>query len=817
MKKLKKIFAVVAVLLAGLVVALLVLANVLITPERVRQTILPLAEENLQRKIDLGDVKVSLLSGVEIHGLTIYEKDSDDIFIATDLVRLKYQLLPLLAMKVVIDEVRLEKPIIRVVRFVNGQFNFSDLLVETDADGINLDPTSDRSSQDTAAKDTGSTPITLLVSQILVQDGQLTFLDRVLNDQAPYRYEISNLQLAAKGVSLTGQVPLAIKCEINGSPLTIDGQISLQPLGGDFNIELQNLDVVAFKPYFQEYLPGELGGIKLNFKSTLAGTLDEVLLKGKVSISELDMRLDVIPDMPLNNAQLSVNYGLVFTPKQDELLIHTLDFDYNGIKVNTKGEVSELKNKLVFDLTIIIPKLQIRQALNAIPQGLVADVSALDPAGSLSVEASVSSRTENPAEGLAGLLKFATIDLENVQATAGGQRPAFTGRLFIIDDQLSSKGLKVRLGDNEANINIKVNGIYSRPIVVRADISSDHFLLEPLLQGSAGSALAADQSNSGTEEKRSVKEAEEVGPFDIPLYATGAITVAETTWKGLAVKNFLAQYELKDNVLNLIRIDGQVAGGTFNNSARVDLGEKGLAYSAKLDLKAVQTDQLLTAFIPGAAGSLSGAMDLTLALDGRGSQWQFLSHNLSGLGKMQIAGGRLISPALVEGLSSFLQLPELNDIQFDDFAAQFKILDGKIMLDSQMLSSKLKLFPKGTVGLDGSLNLGLDTRLSPELSSKLDHKGGVTSYLADKDGWTRMPLLLKGSFASPSFGLDLKGVQEQAAKAVTNELGRQLDKLLNRQSSSQGSDQQPIDGKTSSEKDSTRKLLQDSLQKLFGN
>ena len=813
MKKWKKILAVVVALLAVFIVALLVLANVLITPERVRQTILPLAEENLQRKIDLGDIKVSLFSGIEIQGLTIYEKDSDEVFVATDQVRLKYQLLPLLAMKVVIDEVRLEKPTIRVVRFSDGQFNFSSLLGEVEADDRSQDLASNETSKDAASKDTGSTPITLLVSQVLVQDGQLVFLDHVLNNQAPYRYEVSALRIEAKGVSLTGKVPLAIKCEINGSPLTLDGQVSLQPLGGDFNVELQNLDVVAFKPYFQEALPGELGGLKLNFKSTVAGTMDEIFLKGKVSFSELDLRLDSMPDVPLKNAQLNVNYGLVFTPKQEKLQIHDLDLDYNGIKVNTKGVLTELMNSPTLDLTVTVPGLQIRQAINAIPQGLMADVSSLDPAGELSVEASLSGRVDDSS----ALLKSATIDLDNVQATTGGQRPAFSGRLLLVGDQLSSEGLQVRLADNKADINLKASQLYSRPIIVTADISSDLFLLEPLLLGSAGTVAATDQSNGGTEGKRSTKETEEIGPFDIPLYATGAITVAETVWKGLAVKNFLAQYELKDNVLNLIRIDGQVAGGTFNNSARVDLGKKGLAYSAKLGLKAIQTDPLLTAFVPKAAGSLSGAMDLTFALDGRGTQWKSLSRNLSGIGDMYIADGRLVSPGLVNGLSSFLRLPELNDIQFDDFTGQFKIVDGKVVLDSQMLSSKLKLFPKGTIGLDGSLNLGLDTRLSAELSLKLDKKGSITSYLADKDGWTRMPLLLKGSFTSPSFRLDPKGVQDQASKLISNELSRQLDKLLKRQSSSQETGQQQTEGETSSEKDLTRKLLQDSLQKLFGN
>ena len=277
---------------------------------------------------------------------------------------------------------------------------------------------------------------------------------------------------------------------------------------------------------------------------------------------------------------------------------------------------------------------------------------------------------------------------------------------------------------------------------------------------------------------------DEIGPFNLPLHATGTIKVAETIWKGLAIKDFLAQYELKDNILNLTRMDGRVAGGSFSNTARIDLGRKGLSYSATVGLKAIQADPLLTAFVPKAAGSLLGALDLALAVDGRGTQWQALSRNLSGNGNMLVADGRLISPGLVKGLSTSLQLPELNDIQFRNFSGQFKIMDGKVNIDSQMLSDSLKLFPKGTVGLDGSLNLGLDTRLSPTLSKKIDREGGVMSYLADSEGWSRVPLLLKGTFASPTFGLDPKGVQEQATKAISGELGRQIDKLFKKPESS---------------------------------
>jgi len=806
MKKWTKILSVVAVVVVVLIVALVVLANVLITPDRVKATLLPLAEENLNRKIDLGRIEVSMFSGIEVHGLTIYEQNGSEVFVSTDLVRLRYQLLPLLAMKVVIDEVRLEKPSIRIVRLKDGQFNFSDLMAAPDKESSPHESAESQKASDTQ----GRTPISLLITNVLLQDGQLTFFDHVLNDKAPYRYEVSSLQIAAKGVSLTGEVPLSMQCQLNGSQLTLDGHVSLLPLGGNFKIELQNLDAVAFKPYLQNVLPGKLGGLKLNFKSTVSGNLDEVLFKGTLSLSELDFLLDAMPDAPLENARLDADFDLLFDRSQDRLHLRQLGLDYNGININTKGVIAGLMNEPTLDLTVEIPELHIRQAIAAVPQGLIADVSRLDPAGSLSVKANLSGNFDDAS----GLFKSATIDLESVQATTGGQRPAFSGRLFFSGEKISSEGLQLRLGDNNADINLEASHLFSRPVMVRADISSDRFLLEPLLQGSAGSVIATDQNKSDEKERRSARE---IGPFDIPLYATGSINISEAVWKDLVVKNFLAEYVLKDNVLNLTRMDGQVAGGSFSNRARVDLGKKGLAYSAEVDLKTIQANPLLTAFVPKAADSLLGAMDLTFALDGRGTEWQAFSRSLSGDGNMRVVDGRLINPGLVSGLSSFLQLPELNDIQFDNFTGQFNIVDGKLNLDSQMLSSILKLFPKGSVGLDGSLNLALDTRLSPELTAKLDRKGGILSYLADKDGWTQMPLLLKGNFASPRFGLDPKGVQAQASKVLGNELGRQIDKFFKQQDPSQETDQQQTEEGAQQAEDPTRKLLHDSLKKLFGN
>lgn len=795
MKKWTKIISAIAAVSVVLVIALVVLANMLVTPERVRETLLPLAEENLNRKVDLGEIEVSLFSGIQIKGLKIHERNSDEVFVSTELIRLKYQLLPLLAMKVVVDEVRLEKPNVRVVRLKGGEYNFSDLL-GSDNGGTR--------EQDPSEKEEGS-PISLLVSNVHVNGGQLIFLDHTLNDQSPYRYQLTELEVAANGVSLTGKLPLKLQCLLNGAPLKIDGKVNLLPFGGEFDIDLKNLDAVAFSHYLEDSLPGKLGGLKLSLKAAFSGDLDDVALKGDLQLVDLDFVPDAMPDAALKDARIDVNYDLQFDKGQELLHLEQLEIDYNGIKVNTVGDVTSVLSTPTLAFSVTVPDLQLRQALHSVPKALAGDMTSLDPAGSINVEAEVSGDVSDAA----GLLKSATVKLDSVQATAGGYRPALSGLLILAGDTLTSEKLNVRLGDNTADINLRARRLFDKIILVNADISSKRFELDPLLMGGAGSAVATDQSPAGT---GGLSSKDEIGPFDIPLHAQGTVNVDEAVWKGMSIKGFLANYELKNNVLEVSKMEGQVAGGSFSNSARVDLGRKGLAYSTHLGLKAIQADPLLTALAPKAAGSLIGALNLDMNLKGRGTQWETLSKKLNGQGDMQVADGRVVSPGLVNGFATILQIPDMNEIAFDDFKGNIKIEDGKLKLNSSITSEQIKLYPKGDIGLDGVMKISLDTRLSPQLSQNLDSKGQVTKYLTDQDGWSQVPLLVSGNYASPRFGLDPKGLKSQAKKALTNELGKQLNKLLGGKSSSQQADSQNGDSKEPAP-DPAGQLL----QKLFGN
>ena len=802
MNKFGKILAAVAVVIVLLVVGLFVLAKVLITPERIKTTVLPIAEETLQRKIELGEIQVSLFSGIELQNLKIYESDRQEVFVSTDLVRLKYQLLPLLAMKVVIDEVTVETPQIRVVRLKDGRFSFDDLVAGKQ------EPADKQPATGTSA----ASPVSLLVSKVRVSDGSLVFLDHQINDKAPFRTEISALQAEARGITLTGSIPVSLACKINEGKLAVDGDISLPGLTGNFKVKLDNVDTMAYSPYFKDAIPGALNGLTLSLETTVAGGADNVSAKGTLQGQGLNLTLDALPEAPLKDARVTVVYDVAMLFGDDTLEVRSAHVSYNDLAADVMGRIRALSTQPVLDLQVSVPQLDLQQALKSVPPKLVEGVVELEPSGAVEASAQLAGTLDDPVK----LVRSASVTLRDVELSAAGQRPALNGRLNLADGQLVSEGLEMRAAENLARISMTASNLFGKPIMVRTDVSSEEFQLEPLL-GASGAAAAATSTPPATSAPAASPKGEELGPFDLPVQAEGTIRVGKALYKGLAISDFNVNYQLKNNILTVSRMTGGVAGGTFANTARVDLGTRGLAYSAEIGVKAVQADPLLTAFAPKAAGTMLGAMTLQMDVAGKGTQWETLSKKLTGKGDVLLADGRVVSPGLVKGFATFLQLPDLNEIRFENFQGNVRIADGQLLVDSQITSDDFRLSPKGAIGLDGSLNLSMDTRLSPRVSERLDSRGKVTRYLTDKDGWSQLPLLISGNYLSPKFGLDPKGVQEQASKALGKELERQIDRLLGGgQKAPDGQPQAPADDTTQPE-DPSKKLLQDSLKKLFGN
>lgn len=110
-------------LLAGLATAV----RLYLTDERIRALVVPVAEKALQRKVELGAISADLFSGISLTDFAIKEADGQTDFVRAEALVLHYDLLPLLRKKVVIREITLDRPSVRIHRDKAGVFNFDSL------------------------------------------------------------------------------------------------------------------------------------------------------------------------------------------------------------------------------------------------------------------------------------------------------------------------------------------------------------------------------------------------------------------------------------------------------------------------------------------------------------------------------------------------------------------------------------------------------------------------------------------------------------------------------------------------------------------
>lgn len=785
------IFVVILVLLA---VGLTLLAKTLITPERIKARFLPLVEQVLARDVTLGEVKIGLFSGIRLDDLVIFEKGGDEPLIRADQAVLRYQFWPLLQGRVVIDEVRLENPRLALIRLADGSFNISDWLqTEGDSDAA-VEPSPPPVSVD-SEEDQG---IDLLISKLVVDGGELYFVDYQINAQAPYRYQIDNLNVEARDISPEREFPFIIKAQLNGSEFSVDGKAHPKNRVGQAAIQLDNLDLTAFLPYFREHLPGHLGSLKLDLKLSVVAGTDSLAGSGNLTLRDIGVNLNALPKAPIAQARLVVDYDLFYETSAGRLAVNRMRVDLNGIPLDLQGELTGLDKTPQADLQLSLTDLELRSALNALPAGLVSSLQAFDPAGFVTARVELAGPVNNPQ----ALLQRGDFQLTNLQGAAAGLRPVLNGRLQLQGKGLKAEKLQLALGEDSAFIDLRIPDIFADPIEITSSMAADRFLVDPLLEKKkptgAGGNIASTPGSPPAE------VSQEVGPFDLPIKADGEMRIKQAIYQGMPIDNLLLRYRLEKNLLTVETLSGQVAGGAFKQSGTVDLSRKGLAYEGRVELTSLALDTLTKLFTPRAQGTVLGALSLATDYQGRGTRAATLREHLTAEGDFSFVNGRLTASPLTQGFADLLRLAELKDLSFKDGSGNYQIRQGQLHLNGKMSGQDLHLTPTGTIGLDGGLNLDLAARLSPNLSAKLDKKGKFAGYFSDDQGWTRIPLTLGGTLERPRFVFDSRALKEQAGEELRQKLEEKVMEKLD-PSGTSGEKLEPA-----------KQLMKDALQGLFG-
>lgn len=145
--------------------------NRFLSEDRLKAIIVSPAQEATGRKVTLGSAKVSLLSGITLTDIALKEFDSDQNFITVKNSRLRFKFLPLLQKKLVIKEFLISEPEIRIIRKVDGQFNFTGLGQKKQAKQKELVPAEDPAT-------TEPPPLNLTLGLVNITGAVITLTDR---------------------------------------------------------------------------------------------------------------------------------------------------------------------------------------------------------------------------------------------------------------------------------------------------------------------------------------------------------------------------------------------------------------------------------------------------------------------------------------------------------------------------------------------------------------------------------------------------------------------------------------------------------------
>ncbi len=262
----------------GTALILILATIVLVAPAFVdlgsfKSTYLPLVEEAIRRRVDVGEVRLGLLPApsIRLSGLKVSDTADfpDNTFFAAEQVQLRLKLWPLLRGRFEVTELILEKPAVNLLKQADGSFNASDIA------GKKI-PASKREMRKQAggkAQESGAVPL-FLPSRLRIRDGQFKLqtkgqkpvhIERVdlfleeFSAERPFPYRASFNYPGLRTVSLEGtlnyredQAELQIKdnrLRIRDLVLPIDGTVSQLAAVPRVNLTLAGSQLQA-KPVF---------------------------------------------------------------------------------------------------------------------------------------------------------------------------------------------------------------------------------------------------------------------------------------------------------------------------------------------------------------------------------------------------------------------------------------------------------------------------------------------------------------------------------------------------------------------------------------
>jgi uncharacterized protein involved in outer membrane biogenesis len=362
-----------------------------------RRATIGAAQETLGAPVTVGELHVSLFSGAAFRQVVVGNPPGvpGDLLRAEALV-VRPRLLPLFRRRLEFAEMRLDSPVVTLVRNARGEWSFERL--------ISHSPTSPSAGSGGGAAPSGGTEIPpsasptldVVVPRLAMSHGRLT----VTREGKGSLVDAADIDLATSlsrvGTALAGEGQLSIasiriaeRTEIRSftAPLKFQGgDLTLAPLGGQvadgvlkgkatvgltgptrYAVSLELSDGRA------ESLLASLGGRKLSGRlqaqASFTGSAEGTTGQGHAEIR--DGQLYDLPvlgavatalDLPLLRDQRFQEGAIDFVLAGDVLRTPVVRFIAGDVKILGKGEIHLTAGELAHELTLLVPQATVRRA-----------------------------------------------------------------------------------------------------------------------------------------------------------------------------------------------------------------------------------------------------------------------------------------------------------------------------------------------------------------------------------------------------------------------------------------------------------------------
>ena len=323
-------------------------------------------------------------------------------------------------------------------------------------------------------------------------------------------------------------------------------------------------------------------------------------------------------------------------------------------------------------------------------------------------------------------------------------------------EALTIRQLDLMMDDTRLQGEIEVNG-FKRPQVT-TNLTADEIDLDRYQLASGADSTPVKSADSG----RAGLPVEWLRRPQI----NSRWTVGQIKWRALEATAVQAQWTAKQGIWEINSLTARLADRPVRVSAELDASGGIPAYRVDLNTEQVEIAPLMQSLSGEEEALLSGATDLSLALRGRGQQWQTVTSSLNGTVGLEMHQGALHLGTVVSAVETALAVFQGREsvvregaLLFSSLRANWNVTDGRMHnRDLQLQADPITVTGQGYIDL-------------PQVQA--DYQMNVTA-----GEMLEVPLRISGSLNDLSHSVDIPSLATEVIEdQLTEEVEEKVESL----------------------------------------